>query len=629
LTWLAAAPAADHPIEADALRLRDNANPERRLARFRASADPAIDPSAAPDPRVVGATLQIVGTAPGDGSSGVISLAPPFWTALGNPPGSRGYRYLDRARTVGVRRAIFKPGRIGGRIGVSAGGVNWPYAVLQSQEQIEVHFTVGSERYCAEIGGFSFRRNEPGLVIARHAPAPHDCAIPVCGNGTIETPEECDDSNVISGDGCSDLCDIEPYCGNGRTEGTEECDDGDADSGDGCSSACELENTSAICAGIQTVAGTDLDAVLVAVGLNTPTHMTAPPLDPRRLFVAEQAGTIRVIHDGVLLPAPFLDISGKIQCAPGCGERGLLSLAFHPDYESNGRFFVDYTNTDGDTVIARYQVSGDPDVADPDSELVLRIIPQPFANHNGGQLAFGPDGYLYSGKGDGGNQGDPFENGQSDATLLGKLLRFDVDVDVPPYYAVPAGNPNAAAGDPLGLIWAKGFRNPWRFSFDRANGDLYIGDVGQDAREEIDYQPASSTGGENYGWNIFEGNRCFDPPPHFSSCTAARPFLVAPVHEYSHSSTGSPCSVTGGFVYRGCRMPDLAGTYFYADFCSDRIWTFKVVGGDAQNHVNRTADLDPVGTLNINSISSFGEDARGELYIVDRTGELFRIVPEP
>jgi hypothetical protein len=228
--------------------------------------------------------------------------------------------------------------------------------------------------------------------------------------------------------------------------------------------------------------------------------------------------------------------------------------------------------------------------------------------------------------GDGGGGGDPLEAGQDDTTLLAKMLRLDVDVETPPYHAVPPSNPNAGAGTPLGLIWAKGLRNPWRFSFDRATGDLYIADVGQSAAEEVDYQPAASTGGENYGWDIFEGSLCYEPLPLFPVCPSPPTGYTMPVLEYGHVFFA--CSITGGFVYQGCRLPDLRGTYFYADLCADFIRTFQgVSGGMAQNLADRTADLAPGGGVTIDTITSFGEDARGELYIADYTGEIFMIVP--
>jgi glucose/arabinose dehydrogenase len=301
----------------------------------------------------------------------------------------------------------------------------------------------------------------------------------------------------------------------------------------------------------------------------------------------------------------------------------LLGLAFHPSFWTNGYLFVNYTNNAGDTVIARYAVSGDPNVANAGSALVLLTINQPFANHNGGQLAFGSDGKLYVGMGDGGSGGDPGNRAQNPSSLLGKILRLDVDRAGPPWAATD--NPFYDDGDsaPLDEIWSLGLRNPWRFSFDRANGDLYVGDVGQDRYEEIDYEPGGGSGGLNFGWRVFEGDgHCFEGNPQ---CARPQDFVM-PVLEYSHDDG---CSVTGGYVYRGCAMPDLRGTYFYGDYCSWFIRTFKgVVGGRAQNRADRTADLAPGGGLSIDSISSFGEDARGELYITDLNGgEVYRIVP--
>jgi glucose/arabinose dehydrogenase len=371
-----------------------------------------------------------------------------------------------------------------------------------------------------------------------------------------------------------------------------------------------------------TFTGTAIDAQLVAVGLRGgPVHVHAPPLDPSRLFIVERTGYILLLKNGTLPLTTFLDIDAKV--GSDFSEQGLLSMAFHPDYEHNGRFFVNYTNNSGDSVIARYQVSANADVADRNSEKILRIIDRPADNHNGGQLAFAPDGSLYFGMGDSGGGGDPAEAAQSEESLLGKLLRFDVDVETPPYYVVPASNPNAAAGDPLGLLWAKGLRNPWRFSFDRANGDLYIGDVGQGEKEEIDYQPAASSTLINYGWDVYEGTSCFEPSP--TPCPTPPPGFTSPVHEYSHAAG---CSVTGGFVYRGCALPALRGRYFYADFCTNFIRTFRLVNGVAQDHQDHAADLALPGVPAINSISSFGEDARGELYITDLSGEVFKIVPQ-
>jgi cysteine-rich repeat protein len=598
---LAAAPsvlAADHPIGAEVLRMKDPGNARKRRILFRATGEPDLIPSIEDDPRASGARLEITGSGAGDGAAGPIVLPPSLWEGLGSPSGSKGYVYEDPDASTGVRRVVFKRTPMGGSLVVRGRGRTWPYRITQPQGAIDVRFAVGDEIYCAQVAGFA--TNGDGRVVGRDAGAPLSC-----------------------GDAAA------MRCGDGRAEGVEECDDGDNADGDGCSAACQLEDTASACAGVDSVAGTALTTIRVASGLGQPLQVTAPPLDPNRVFVVEQGGTIRILENGVLLPDPFLSISGKVSC---CSERGLLGLAFHPDFEQNGRFFLNYTDTNGDTVIARYDVSADPARANPESERILRSIPQPFSNHNGGQVAFGPDGFLYVGMGDGGGGGDPAENAQDDSSLHGKLLRLDVDVEAPPYYAVPPTNPNGAAGDPLGLIWAKGLRNPWRFSFDRVTGDLYIGDVGQSGWEEIDFQPGTSAGGDNYGWDIFEGiGHCHEPEPPASSCPDPNDFIL-PVIEYANfdngAAAGEGCSVTGGFVYRGCAMPDLRGTYFYSDFCSAFLRTFRgVVGGVAQDPGDRTAELAPGGGLSIDNVTAFGEDARGELYITDRGGEVFKIVP--
>ncbi len=581
--------AGDHPITGHHLLLTDPPVAARRSARFLAVRDLEIDPTRGDDPRTVGATLELFGEGPGDGGTGPIALDSSFWTATGRPPGSRGYRYFASTGAAGIRKILFKVGKRGGALQIDGRGAGWPYRITQPQGPIMLRFTIGSDVYCAEFS--AFERNKVGKVNASNASPPASCTI---------TPA---------------------VCGNGAIEGTEECDDGNTDGGDGCSATCQLEDTSTVCAGVPTVTGTAITSVRVASGLYKPLHVTAPRIDPHRVFVVEQGGTIRILKHGVLQPHAFLDIGSKIAC---CGERGLLSLAFHPDYEHNGRFFVYYTAPGGDVTIARYTVSANPDLADAASEtILLTIAHRDHDNHNGGQLAFGPDGYLYAAIGDGGGAGDPLENGQNLATMLGKQLRIDVDVDTPPYRAVPPGNPFAGADDPYNLIWAYGLRNPWRFSFDRGTGDLYIGDVGQGTMEEVDVQPAG-TGGSNYGWDIFEGRTCFEPD-RLPQCPDPPTGYTMPVLQYDHSEG---CSVIGGFVYRGCSMPDLHGTYFYSDYCSAFIRTFTgVSGGDAPALADRPADVHPPGDLSISSVTSFGEDARGELYVVDQGGEVFKIVP--
>jgi glucose/arabinose dehydrogenase len=347
--------------------------------------------------------------------------------------------------------------------------------------------------------------------------------------------------------------------------------------------------------------------VPIVDSLNRPVGLANAGDGSRRLFVLEQPGLIRIIQDGNLLAEPFLDISHRVSC---CGERGLLGLAFHPNYQQNGYFYVNYTDRNGDTVIARFTVQEAPNRALPESEKQLLQIAQPYNNHNGGVVEFGPDGYLYLGIGDGGSGGDPQGYAQSLDTLLGKILRLDVDGGDP--YVIPADNPFASPQDERGLpeIWAYGLRNPWRFSFDRLTGDLFIGDVGQNAWEEINYLPAGSPGGANFGWNYFEGNHPYrgTPPSGLE--------LVFPVAEYANPAQG--CSVTGGVVYRGRSLPAWDGVYLYGDYCSGKVW------GLIQH---------PDGTWqeallfdNVARITSFGEDEDGEVYIVDYAGIVFQLV---
>jgi glucose/arabinose dehydrogenase len=345
----------------------------------------------------------------------------------------------------------------------------------------------------------------------------------------------------------------------------------------------------------------------VTTGLSLPVAITHA--GDTRLFITQQRGAI-LIWDGTrILPTPFLDITSLALC---CGERGLLSVAFHPNYKQNGFFFINYTETagPGTTVIARYRVSQtDPNRADPASAKVLLRIPQPFANHNGGQLQFGPDGYLYIGMGDGGSAGDPGNRAQNLADLLGKILRINVDSGDP--YAIPPSNPFANTSGARPEIWAYGLRNPWRFGFDRATGDLWIADVGQGSYEEIDFQPATSIGGENYGWRRLEGVHCFNPAIGCDNFPNVKPII-----EYDH--TNGACSVTGGYVYRGSRYQRLAGTYIYGDYCNGIIWgATHPSNGSASSHVLIDTNL---------AISTFGEDLNGELYVADYdTGRLYHI----
>ncbi len=328
-----------------------------------------------------------------------------------------------------------------------------------------------------------------------------------------------------------------------------------------------------------------------------PIFLTASPDETNRLFVVEQDGRIRIIKKSTILSIPFLDISEKLSTG---GERGLLGLAFHPNYSENGRFYVNYTRSeDRATVIAEYHVSSNLDQA-AQRESILLVIPQPYGNHNGGMIAFGPDHYLYIGTGDGGAGGDPENYAQNRNELLGKFLRIDVDQQTPKN--IPADNPFVKEPG-RAEIFAWGLRNPWRFSFDRETGKLWAGDVGQNEWEEINVIQK----GRNYGWRFKEGTHCFNPKIQCDTGSN----LVDPVTEYAHSS--GRCSVTGGYVYRGTKIPSLHGTYVFGDFCSGEIWGYR----DGNTQRLRVTEL---------RISSFGEDRDGELYVLGYGGEIFRIV---
>jgi glucose/arabinose dehydrogenase len=357
----------------------------------------------------------------------------------------------------------------------------------------------------------------------------------------------------------------------------------------------------------------------VAFGFSSPVTVTNAGDGSGRLFIVKQTGEIRILINGTVLPIPFLDISDLVGC---CGEQGLLGLAFHPDYANNGFFYVDYTDNAGDTVVARYTVSAkDPNVADPASAYTILTQDQPFSNHNGGQVAFGPDGYLYIALGDGGSGGDPQDNSQNLRSWLGKILRVDINGDDFPgdptrNYAVPPDNPFVGDPNAVDEIWAYGLRNPWRFSFDRVTGDLMIGDVGQGDWEEINFQPAASPGGENYGWDVLEGMHCFENVPMGSCEDFLNGASTLPVLEYGH---GLGCSVTGGYRYRGVLYPSLEGIYFYSDLCSGRIW-----GAIRQNNGIWVSQQLLDTQL---SVTTFGEDEAGELYLADYSaGVLYQII---
>jgi glucose/arabinose dehydrogenase len=352
--------------------------------------------------------------------------------------------------------------------------------------------------------------------------------------------------------------------------------------------------------------------VEVASGFNRPLYLTNAGDGSGRLFVVEQSGKIWVLNSTTGVNSVFLDVSNLISreaLGSAYSERGLLGLAFSPDYKTNGIFFIDYTDQNGNSVLARYHVSADdPNKADPSSATQLLYVQQPYANHNGGNLVFGPDGYLYVGFGDGGSAGDPQGNGQNPGTLLGTILRLDVSGT--DGYAVPPSNPFAGSSTARPEIWAWGLRNPWRFSFDRTTGDLYIGDVGQNNWEEVDFQPASSTGGQNYGWNAYEGTHVYSGQPAASD-------VVMPILEYDHG--GGRCSITGGYVYRGQQIPGLQGYYLYGDWCAGTIWAAQ---RDSAGNWSTVVSLQSG-----RQISSFGQDEAGELYVVDYGGAVLRLEP--
>lgn len=344
---------------------------------------------------------------------------------------------------------------------------------------------------------------------------------------------------------------------------------------------------------------------VVAGGLKKPLFLTHAGDGTGRLFIVEQAGTIRLIERGVLQDQPFLDISSRVRSV--AYEQGLLGLAFHPNYTKNGRFFVNYNRQDdGATVLAEHRRGGS-SVQASTMERILMTVPQPYANHNGGMLAFGPDGLLYVGRGDGGSAGDPQNRAQNPADLLGKILRIDVDGNRP--YAIPEDNPYVKGGG-RPEVFAIGLRNPWRFSFDRATGALWLADVGQNKWEEVDVV----TRGGNYGWRVMEGLHCYNPE---LDCPTAG--LSAPVLEYGHEQ--GRCSITGGYVYRGKAFPELQGWYIFGDFCSGEI--FGTFVGDRQN---ASRDMHLI-LRSGKRISSFGEDEAGEVYVVDHSGAVYRLAP--
>ncbi len=347
-------------------------------------------------------------------------------------------------------------------------------------------------------------------------------------------------------------------------------------------------------------AGLDVVLTQVVGGLQRPVHLTAPDGDDR-LFIVEKTGRIRIVEQGLLLATPFLDLSSSVS---GGNEQGLLSLAFHPDFGSNGQFFVNYTDTGGSTRVERYEMTSDPNIADPTTGQLIMMIPQPFSNHNGGHILFGPDGMLYVASGDGGGSGDPQGNGQNRTTRLGAVLRVDVDGGSP--FAIPPDNPYVGQGTFLPEIWLWGLRNPWRIAFDPVSGDLYVADVGQGEWEEVTIV-GPDRGGANLGWNVVEASECFG----INICDPSE--FTLPQVAYDH---GEGCSITGGHVYRG-GIEDLRGVYFYSDYCSGWLRSFRFAGGQATEHVQWDVP-------NVGDVTSFGEDGAGELYVLTESA-VFRL----
>lgn len=352
----------------------------------------------------------------------------------------------------------------------------------------------------------------------------------------------------------------------------------------------------------------------VASGLSTPLLLTAPAGDTRR-FIVERPGRIRILaSDGSLRTTPFLDLTGLISTD---GEGGLLSMAFHPGYAQSGRFYIYYTDKFSNIAIDEVKVSANADVADPNTLKRIITIPHPtYTNHMGGMLAFGADGYLYAGTGDGGGGGDPNGNAQNLDSLLGKLLRLKVDDVVAPLYNIPADNPFVGQSNKRGEIWAYGLRNPWRFAFDNGTSSLYIADVGQDVKEEVNVVPTGLKPA-NYGWNIMEGSSCFNA----ASCSQQG--LTLPVFDYDHgAANANGCSITGGFVYRGTALPELAGRYLYSDYCKGFLKSFLYTNGA----VSESKDW-AVG--DIGQVPGFGQDAAGELYMMSAGGKVYQIIRKP
>ena len=380
----------------------------------------------------------------------------------------------------------------------------------------------------------------------------------------------------------------------------------------------------------------NLSSVLIADGYKKPVFITSYPNNAKLLYIVEQAGLIKIINDGKKLSRPFFDINKRVvnPNRPG-DERGLLGFAFHPNHTNNGKFYINYMDNDGNTIISEFSTNSELR-ANHKSERIILKLKQPYGNHNGGDIQFGPDGYLYISIGDGGKAGDPLNAGQDLSSLFGKIIRIDIEQKP---YGIPKSNPFFGQKGKREEIWAWGLRNVWRFSFDKQTGDKYLADVGQNKWEEVNFEPASSKGGLNYGWRIMEANHCYDPKENCPTEGLIKPIIEYPndanhpafafriIEELSFSETDvEGCSVTGGYVYRGQKIKSMQGQYIFGDYCSGNIWTLKVVNGKAINFKNRTEEINIGGGEFTTYISSFGQDSDGEIYIIDYNGGIYKLI---
>ena len=380
----------------------------------------------------------------------------------------------------------------------------------------------------------------------------------------------------------------------------------------------------------------NLSSVLIADGYKKPVFITSYPNNAKLLYIVEQAGLIKLINDGKKLSRPFFDINKRVvnPNRPG-DERGLLGFAFHPNHTNNGKFYINYMDNDGNTIVSEFSTNSELR-ANHKSERIILKLKQPYGNHNGGDIQFGPDGYLYISIGDGGKAGDPLNAGQDLSSLFGKIIRIDIEQKP---YGIPKSNPFFGQKDKREEIWAWGLRNVWRFSFDKQTGDKYLADVGQNKWEEVNFEPASSEGGLNYGWRIMEANHCYDPKENCPTEGLIKPIIEYPndanhpafafriIEELSFSETDvEGCSVTGGYVYRGQKIKSMQGQYIFGDYCSGNIWTLKVVNGKAINFKNRTEEINIGGGEFTTYISSFGQDSDGEIYIIDYNGGIYKLI---